>query len=94
MVEIRWSDLADENMQDIFDFIAKDSILFADKELEKIIKRVEVLRTFPESGKIVPEYNLSSRRELIEGNYRIVYHINADNSIGIETIHHHSKLLK
>ena len=94
MVEIRWSDIANENMQDIYDFIAQDSPRFAEKELLKITDRVKILRTFPLSGKVVPEYELENRRELIEGNYRIVYQIFSETSIGIETVHHHSRLLK
>ena len=94
MVEIRWSDIANENMKDIYDFIAQDSIRYAERELLKITKRVELLRTFPLSGKIVPEYEIENRRELIEGNYRIVYRIYSENAIGIETVHHHYKLMK
>jgi toxin ParE1/3/4 len=94
VVEIRWSDLADENLQDIHDFIAKDSIRYADKEITKIFKRVEVLRTYPESGKIVLEFNKETVRELVEGNYRIVYKIFSEQSITILSVHHHSRLLK
>ena len=94
MVEIRWSDLADENLQDIHDYIAKDSIRYADKEITKIFKRVEILRTYPESGKIVLEFNRETVRELVEGNYRIVYKIFPDASITILSVHHHSKLLQ
>ncbi len=94
MVEIRWSDIANDNMQDIYDFIAQDSIRYAEKELLKITDRVKLLRTFPLSGKIVPEYEIENRRELIEGNYRIVYRIYDEKTIGIETVHHHAKLMK
>jgi toxin ParE1/3/4 len=94
VVEITWSEIADENMQDIFDFIAKDSIRYAEKELQKIVERVEVLSTFPLSGKIVPDYGREDWRELVEGNYRIVYRILSEDSISIATIHHHSRLFK
>jgi addiction module RelE/StbE family toxin len=94
MVEITFSDIALENVRDIYDFIAKDSPRFAEIELQKIYGRIEVLHDFPLSGKIVREYNMAERRELIEGNYRIVYQILSENSISIATIHHHSKLLK
>jgi toxin ParE1/3/4 len=94
VVEITWSEIADENMQDIFDFIALDSIRYAEKELQKIVERVEVLRAFPLSGKVVREYEREDYRELVEGNYRIVYRIMSADSISIATVHHHSRLLK
>ena len=94
MVEIKWSDLADENLQDIYDFIAKDSIRFADKEINRIFKRVEILRTFPNSGKIVLDFEIETVREIVEGNYRIVYKIFSEDSITILSVHHHSRLMK
>ena len=94
MVEITFSDIALDNVRDIYDFIAKDSPRFAEKELQKIYDRIDVLYEFPLSGKIVREYNMPERRELIEGNYRIIYQILSEESISIATIHHHSRLLK
>jgi toxin ParE1/3/4 len=94
MVEIIWSDFARENLIDIYDFIAKDSSHYAEKELLKIANRVNVLNTFRLSGKIVSEYNNDSVRELIEGNYRIIYKIYSEKSVKILTVHHSSKLLR
>jgi toxin ParE1/3/4 len=94
LVEITWSDYSDENSQDIFDFIAKDSFFYANKQLEKFIERVEILRKFPLAGRIVPEFEIDSVRELIEGSYRIIYEIVSEESIWIVTIQHHSRLLK
>jgi addiction module RelE/StbE family toxin len=94
MVEIKLSPLALDNIQDIYDFISKDSPRYADKQIQQIFDRIKVLNTFPLSGKIVPEYEMEKRRELIEGNYRIVYQIYSETSIGIVTIHHHARLLE
>jgi toxin ParE1/3/4 len=94
MVEITWSDTAKENLHDIFDFIAKDSIYYAEKEIDNIDERLKVLHSFPLSGKVVPEYNNDSVRELIQGNYRIMYKIYSGEAITILTVHHHSRLMK
>ena len=94
MVEITFSDIALENVQDIYVFIAQDSPKFAEKELQKIYDRIKVLYSYPLTGKVAQEYDLVERRELVEGNYRIVYEILPDESISIVTIHHHSRLLK
>ena len=58
----------------------------------KIISGVSHLRRFPEMGRVVPEANNSSIRELISGNYRIVYRIKGD-AVEIITIYHGSRLL-
>ena len=81
-------------MQDIYDFIAKDSTRHAEKELFKVTKRVEVLRTFPNSGKVVLDFEIETVREIVEGNYRIVYKLFFEDSITILSVHHHSRLMK
>ena len=86
--------MALENIQDIYDFIAKDSPHFAELEVQKIYERIKLLHRYPLSGKVVREYNMEERRELVEGNYRIVYQIMSEDSISIATVHHHSRLLK
>jgi toxin ParE1/3/4 len=72
---------------------SKDSKFYADRFIGKIISRIDQLESFPNSGRVVPEFNSEIIRELIEGNYRIVYQINSDN-IGIVRIHHSSRELK
>ena len=93
MVEITWDEYALENIQEIYDFIAKDSIHYAEIQINKLVERIEVLKTFPLSGKIVPEFGIDSVRELVEGNYRIMYELFSEDSIGILTIHHSARLL-
>lgn len=46
------------------------------------------------SGKLVPEHDDSNFRELIEGNFRIIYKIVSNHQIDILTIHHSSRDLK
>jgi plasmid stabilization system protein ParE len=36
---------------------------------------IDVLRRFPRSGRVVPEYDDESIREVIVGNYRVVYRL-------------------
>lgn len=53
--------------------------------------QARILKTQVRSGKIVPEINKENIRELIEGNYRIIYKIVQDNRIDILTIHHSAR---
>jgi len=45
----------------------------------------------PEIGRIVPELEKKEIRELIEGNYRIIYRIKTKDLVEIVTIHHTSR---
>jgi len=93
MAKLIWSELALEDLQSIHEYISKDSKRYADRFIEKIINRVDQLESFPKSGRIVPEFNSSLIRELIEGNYRIVYKISGDQ-VAIVRVHHAARQLK
>jgi toxin ParE1/3/4 len=93
MVKVIWTEFALGDLKSIHEYISKDSRTYADKFIDKIINRVDQLQGFPKSGRIVPEFDSETIRELIEGNYRIVYRINPDH-IGIVRIHHSAKQLR
>ncbi len=93
MVQISWSDLAVEDLRSIHDFIAKDSAFYAKRQIARFIERTEQLMEFPESGRVVPEFNDESLRELIEGNYRIVYSL-GKGEVRIVRIHHAARKIQ
>lgn len=91
MVQIKWSRLAVDDLKDIYDYISKDSIKYAKIQVIRIKIRTKILKTLPFSGKMVAEYNDERFRELIEGNYRIIYKIVGDSIVDILTIHHSAR---
>lgn len=93
MVKIIWTGFAIEDLRSIHAYISQESKYYADKFIEKLISRIDQLAEYPQSGRIVPEFQNDSIRELIEGNYRIIYKINPD-FIGIARVHHSSRQLK
>lgn len=90
MAKIRWTVGAHRDLHEIINYIAEDSPAYAINFAERIIIAVDRLETFPKLGRIVPEYQDASVRELIVGNYRIVYRIQG-NRIGIAAIAHASR---
>ena len=57
MTQIIWSPQALRDIESIRAYIAQDSPRVAELVVGRIIKAVERLRTFPESGRKVPERN-------------------------------------
>lgn len=92
MVKIIWSDLAIDDLKNIHEYIAKDSKIYADNLIVKLISKIDQLESFPKSGRIVPEFNSDIIRELIDGNYRIIYRV-SEYSVGKARIHHSAKQL-
>ena len=46
--------------------------------LKDIISQVERLADFPESGRIVPEFDIANLREIIHTPFRIVYRLDGN----------------
>ncbi len=86
-MKIEWTEPAIESLQAIEDYIALDSKFYAKVFVEKIIKQVDKLKEFPVIGKIVPEYKKDDIREILFGNYRIVYHLYPDSVVILNIIH-------
>ncbi len=93
MIDIYWTEQSIEDLNNISVFIAKDSIKYSVIQIQRIRERVILLKTQPKLGRIVPEYDNIHIRELLMGNYRIIYRIVSTLRIDIITIHHSSRLL-
>jgi toxin ParE1/3/4 len=94
MAEIVWAQIAKNDLQDIYDYISLDSERYALNVIDKIVERTEILSKHPMTGKIVPEFGQKEIREVIEGNYRIIYYLETENRIQIIRVHHGARLLK
>jgi len=93
MAKIKWTLQALEDIEAIANFIARDSIYYAGLFTIKVFEVVEQLELFPESGRIVPELNLKEIRELILGNYRVIYRVK-EEIVEILTVYHSARLLE
>lgn len=90
--QVRWSPRAASNFEDICNYIARDSELYATLFAKGIIEIIEAIPQFPKAGRMVPEYGDENLRERIYCNYRIVYRLHRE-AIEIVTIAHSAKPL-
>ncbi|MBI4051647.1 MAG: type II toxin-antitoxin system RelE/ParE family toxin [Elusimicrobia bacterium] len=90
---IYWSNEAIRRLRAILSYIQSDSSQRALEFGAKIIKSVNRLRQFPESGRKVPELidQEPAPREILVGEYRIIYHI-LPQEIQVVTIVHGRRL--
>ncbi len=63
MGEIKWTEKASSNLQSIFDYISRDSRLYAARYLKTLIIATKRLETMLRSGRIVPEFENPELRE-------------------------------
>jgi toxin ParE1/3/4 len=86
-MKIIWTNSAVLNLEGIKNYIAQDSHYYAVELTEKIIGAVEKLSAFPRLGREVPEIKKEDIREIIYGNYRIIYRLDAEVLYIIAVIH-------
>ncbi|WP_165903610.1 type II toxin-antitoxin system RelE/ParE family toxin [Hymenobacter gummosus] len=90
MAQIIWATPALEALHSIREFVAQSSPVYADRLIDKLIARVDMLRQFPQAGRVVKEFGSGRYRELPESGYRIVYRIELNGDVGIVHIQHSS----
>ena len=93
MVKVVWTQRALYDLEDIAEYISKDSVKYASLTLEKILDTAALIEVNPLLGRIVPETNDKNIREIIKGNYRIIYFLSSDHAANILTVFHTARLL-
>lgn len=83
MVKIIWSDRSIEDINNIAEFIAKDSTKYAKIQVQRFFDRVKILIAHPYAGRIVPEINDTTIKRI---NNRKLSD-NLQNCIGISDRH-------
>ena len=93
MVQIKWLNDAKTDLREIYEYISADSKLYARQQIEKLKRTTEIIKTHPSIGKPVEEIEDPNIRELVEGNYRIIYRIVNSKNFHILMVHHGARNL-
>ena len=92
MAEVKWTLQALDDLEAICLFIGRDAPQVASVFAHRAFRATDRLADFPHVGKIVPELEHENIREIILGNYRIIYRIREDQ-VHVVTVHHGARLL-
>ncbi len=93
MVKLNWTTQAKNDLISIAEYIGQNSKKYARIQIQRIRQRTTQLKEHPNSGREVTELENPRIRELILGNYRIIYCIVSDERVDILTVHHSARLL-
>jgi plasmid stabilization system protein ParE len=85
--KIIWSLPALQDLNDIYHYIKRDSVYYADKLIDEVIDKVDTLLDMPFRGRIIPELTDESIREIFIKQYRVIYKTTSD-SITIHGVIH------
>lgn len=92
MAQVKWTPQAADDLEATCLFIARDSTQLAAAFADRILRATDQLAKFPRLGRIVPEVGTESIREIIVGNYRVIYRLGSEE-VHILTVHHGARLL-
>jgi len=78
MTTLRWTEQAVEDIRSIRKFIERDSPRYGRLVAERLVEATSQIGLFPKAGRVVPEIGREDVREIIVGEYRVVYLLEAE----------------
>lgn len=92
-MKLHWSERSVNDLLAIQKFIGQDHPKTAKRWIAKLRQSARLAAQMPLAGRIVPEFNRTDIREVLVGNYRIVYRVH-DKHILILTVFEGHRQLK
>ena len=86
-MRVRWTNTAVQHLLAIYAHIARDAPRYGQRLIDRLTARSEQIASFPLTGRMVPEYQATDVREVIERPYRIIYRIKPDQIDILAVVH-------
>ena len=86
---LTWAPIARQDLHELVAYIAKNNPRTARKVARRIFRTTERLARFPQSGRVVPEFDDPAIREVIRKPVRVVYRVRtAEEKVEIVRVWH------
>lgn len=82
-----WSPEAADDLDQIVQFIARDSPRYGRQVAADILEAVERIAHFPRSGRVIPEFDNPDLRDVTVYSYRVIYRV-GQNAVDVAAIVH------
>lgn len=89
-MKLFWTETAKQDLKAIRRYIATDNPAAAKRWVDRLRTRARNALPAPLAGRKVPEFMRDEIRELIEGNYRIVYQVFEDRLVVLTVFEGHA----
>ena len=85
---LQWSDVAAADLDDIYDYIARDVPYYAELFVDQLVSATDRIEARPRIGRRVPEAgHRDDIRELIVQRYRVIYRVDVDGILILTIVH-------
>lgn len=88
-MKLYWTETARQDLLSIRQYISRDNPVAAEQWVDRLRSRSRTVLHAPLSGRMVPEIFREDIREVIEGNYRIVYQVFEDRMVVLTVFEGH-----
>ena len=85
--EVVWAESARNALDEVIEYISKDSESAARQVLDEALRSAARLDTLPERGRVVPELNDPSIREIFVFRYRLMYEVEDTRVVIVAFLH-------
>ena len=85
--KVEWTEKAWNDLEIVADYIARDSPYYAAALVREVRDAARSLAFFANRGRKVPEFEAISLRELLVGNYRLIYQVSEKKVFVVAFIH-------
>jgi len=86
-LKLEWSEEALEDIESIAIYIEKDSPIYAKSVVSKFFEKAEIVQEFSQLGRIVPEFNDATIREIFVYSYRLIYTLHKEKILFVAVVH-------
>ena len=88
MAKLTWTHESERWLKDIYDYIAEDDPIAANKVVDGIYEKAQILLTHPQIGYQYEHSSNEDIRILLYGHYRITYLLKSNEEISILGVFH------
>jgi toxin ParE1/3/4 len=92
MAKIIWSPKALADLESVLDYISRNAPATARRFGAKLLARVDSLEAHPLLGGFIAEDETHTYREILQGNYRVIYRFDGQAAY-VVAVHHAACLL-
>jgi toxin ParE1/3/4 len=80
------------DLEDIAEYIAQDNPIAAEQLVDRLVAAADKVASHPRSGRVVPELEDPKIREVIVGEYRVIYRVEEKRLLVLTVIEGHRRL--
>lgn len=88
MATLSWTREAVASLRDVFGHIARNRPTTAQRTIESLIARIQSLADEPRLGQPYPHRADPTLRQMVHGNFRVAYRIEAGGGIAVLGVFH------